>query len=246
MTWPKFSRFRKEQNQWDNPEASTGIFIRFIGKNVCHEATGPARKIFDQQLGKEIKAILDGCGNPLQQTVTWSIYMIGRTRETSAPKVIFSCTDEAARKEVRKTIKDSGILKRYPGIGTGDSSLPPDFNTLIQQLAGTDIKCTNEYDSVAENAVLCTTSDITFGKQIFIKGYNGLFQILRKATAGGIVRFKDESYYLTVAHAFDTRENIQPVKVEDYPFEIDFDGQSDADSDYSEDADVDSTGQGSL
>ena len=97
MTWPKFSRFRKEQNQWDNPEASTGIFIRFIGKNVCHEATGPARKIFDQQLGKEIKAILDGCGNPLQQTVTWSIYMIGRTRETSAPKVIFSCTDEAAR-----------------------------------------------------------------------------------------------------------------------------------------------------
>ena len=246
MTWPKFPKLRKEQNQWDNPEASTGIFIRFIGKDVCHEATGPAREIFDQKLGKEIKAILDGCGNPLQQTVTWSIYMIGRTRENTAPKVIFSCTDEAARKEVRKTIKDSGILRRYPGIGTGDSSLPPDFNALIQQLAIANIGCASEYGSVAKNAVLCTTSDITFGKQIFIKGYNGASQTLRRATAGGIVRFKDESYYLTVAHAFETRENIPSAKMEDCPFEIDFDGQSDADDGYGEDADVESTSRGSL
>jgi hypothetical protein len=243
MTWPKLPGFRKEQNRWDNPEASTGIFIRSLGKNVCHEAIGPAREIFDQQLGKEIKAILDGCGNPLQQTVTWSIYMIGRTRGNTAPKVIFSCTDEAARKEVRKTIKDSGILKRYPGIGTGDSSLPPDFNALIQQLAIADIECASEY---AENAVLCTTSDITFGKQIFIKGYNGTSQTLRRATAGGIIRFKDESYYLTVAHAFETREIIPSAKMEDYPFEIDFDGQNDADDDYDEDADMESTSRGSL
>jgi hypothetical protein len=246
MTWPKFPKLRKEQNQWDNPEASTGIFIRFIGKNVCYEATGPVREIFDQQLGNEIKAILDGCGNPLQQTVIWSIYMIGRTREYTAPKVIFSCTDEAARKEVRKTIIDSGILRRYPGIGTGDSSLPPDFNALIQQLAIADIECASEYGSVAKNAVLCTTSDITFGKQIFIKGYNGASQTLRRATAGGIVRFKDESYYLTVAHAFETRENIPSAEMGDCPFEIDFDGQSDADDDYVEDADVESTGRGSL
>src|SRR5271156_5557641 len=154
MTWPKFPRLHKEQNQWDNPEASTGIFIRLMGKNVCHEATGPAREIFDRQLGKEIKAILDGCGNPLQQAVIWSIYMIGRTKENTAPKVIFSCTDEAARKEVRKIIKDSGILRRYPGIGTGDSSLPPDFNTLIQELATADIECATEFGSVAEKAVL--------------------------------------------------------------------------------------------
>src|SRR5947207_3272981 len=126
------------------------------------------------------------------------------------------------------------------------SSLPPDFNALIQELAIADIKCASEYGSVAENAVLCKTSDIIFGKQIFIKGYNRDSQTLRRATAGGIVRFKDESSYLTVAHVFEKRENIPSAKMEYYPFEIDFDGQSDADDDYDEDADVESTSRGSL
>jgi peptide-N4-(N-acetyl-beta-glucosaminyl)asparagine amidase len=80
-------------------------------KHDCWKATGPARKAF-VQLAKKTNDYLESGSNSVRQTVTWSIYKIGRTEETFIPKVIFSCTEPDARKEVRRPVKESGLLDR--------------------------------------------------------------------------------------------------------------------------------------
>ncbi|OCL13032.1 hypothetical protein AOQ84DRAFT_272072, partial [Glonium stellatum] len=92
----------------------------------CWEAIGPARELFEK-LGPEIKNYLESYADPVSLDVIWSIYMIGRSEEASAPKVIFSCSDVTARKKVRKVVEESAILLGYPGIGLEDSPVPPDL-----------------------------------------------------------------------------------------------------------------------
>lgn len=231
----------------EKTQASTGDFIRYIGGHVCHRAIGPAREIFDRQLSEDIRTVLDYRGNPSQHIVIWSIYMIGRSTKTTAPKIIFSCRDETTRREVRRTDEDSGILERYPGIGTRDSSLPPDFDMPIQELAVTDSKNATGTGPIEAEAILCTASDSTVDKRIFVnKGHDGGFQVLRAATAGGVVQSRGEFYYLTVALIFGSgnRMHTPSLKTESPHFDIDFDGQSDTDDD--ENNDMQMASQGSL
>lgn len=58
--------------------------------------------------------------------------MIGQTKSTARPVLMFICEDSNSRRSARKTIKDSGILLRYPGVDTADCSHPPDFGQLVQ------------------------------------------------------------------------------------------------------------------
>jgi hypothetical protein len=49
---------------------------------------------------------------------------------------MFICEDSNARKTARKTIKESGILLRYPSVDTADCPYPPDFGQLVQLAFG--------------------------------------------------------------------------------------------------------------
>ena len=49
------------------------------------------------------------------------IYMIGRTEDSAAPKILICSADIMARKEVRRAIMGSGIMNSYPAIGLGDT-----------------------------------------------------------------------------------------------------------------------------
>jgi hypothetical protein len=105
---------------WLNPEESTGDLFKGVnlGGRLCWEAKGQARKSFES-LAPEIKKHLDEKCDSVAGPVTWTIYLIGFTRESSPPTIMFCGPNKSARNYVRKTVDESGLLDKYPGMETG-------------------------------------------------------------------------------------------------------------------------------
>jgi peptide-N4-(N-acetyl-beta-glucosaminyl)asparagine amidase len=232
---PSPTTFSKAKSVWPRPEDSIGMWYRKMGRNDCWEAKGPARDTF-AQIAKEIKTYLNRCSDPVAYPVTWSIYMIGKTKDSAMPTVMFCCVERNSRKKVRKMIADSGILGEYPGIITGDCSSAPDCDRPVQ-LAGNE---TSRYD--LQNTLLDSGSDVLYtpsenilGSQIFIKTKDGNGHSLRKATAGLVFQLGDRYFVSTVAHA-----SMEPIELPSQGGQIgdDFEFDIDGESDYGEDIDV--------
>jgi hypothetical protein len=227
----------------------------------CWEAVGSAREAF-VRIADDIKVHLEKYSDPVSQPVTWTIYMIGQTRESSEPTVMFCGRDAQCRKQVRKTIKESGLLKKYQGVRVGDASLPPDFDQLVQ-LTGVSFDylisplrhpiSNEEYirgltKSLYRNEVIfAKQSGNLFGKPIAIHLYDQERNptSIRLATAGGILRSGTRYYYLTAGHAFEaSAESFLPKLVADNDdFEFDLDDNSDLED---ESDSVEMTSRGSL
>ena len=222
LPWTR--RLKSNERQWPNPQDSTGVLYRKMGRDLsCWEAVGKARETFIR-IADEIKAYLEKYSDPVHYPVTWTIYMIGRTRETSEPVIMFCCRDSNSRKQVRETIEGSGVLDKYQKIKVGDASRPPDFDQLVQ-LAGvsfdsmilslSDPNVDSEYvrglkESMCTNTLaFAEQSEGIFGKRIVIpfhdeKSGERVLTSLRQATAGGVLRSGERYFYLTAGHAFET------------------------------------------
>ncbi|RDW91018.1 hypothetical protein BP5796_02183 [Coleophoma crateriformis] len=191
----------------------------------CWEAIGEAREAF-LLIAAEIKDHLDKNSDPVSQAVTWSIYMIGRTRETATPRLMFCCQDSKSRKSVRKTVEESGILDRYPGVKVGDSSRPPDFDQLVPLASNPAGIPDSHAGHVRDKVVYYVPSRNAFGAQLFWKDNSSEVSAWRKATGGGLVRLGDRLFYLTVEHIFtDFIKTFSHDPVDD-EFEFDI-GQDD-------------------
>ncbi|KAK3298480.1 uncharacterized protein B0H64DRAFT_385230 [Chaetomium fimeti] len=125
----------RESDTWPYPELSIGRFITKYGKVSCWEAKGPARAAFDD-IAPRIKEYLERSAEPISSWVTWSIYMFGKTHSSASPTIMFCCEVAAHRKEVRNTIRESGLLNGYRGIKTGHMPKTPDFDHLIPLAPG--------------------------------------------------------------------------------------------------------------
>lgn len=197
------STFLSNKNSnWENPELSTGTWYRKMGRSDCWEAVGSAREIYGQ-LSKEIKTILEDRieylneDEPIPQTVTFSLYMIGRKPSNARPTIMFCCARPNPRCRARRVIRESGILDKYPGFGMGDSSYPPDFDGLPVRLANTS-------NSASSNVIIYKRAEKVCGVEISILGSED--DLIRKASIGGIVCSQFKYYGLTVAHAFEELE----------------------------------------
>ncbi|KAE9364842.1 hypothetical protein N431DRAFT_564050 [Stipitochalara longipes BDJ] len=253
---PWTSRLRRNKCQWPDPEASIGTFYRKMGRDSsCWEAVGAARETFIR-IADEIKNHLEKASEPVPQAVTWTMYMIGKTKETAEPMILFCCRESASRKQVRTTVEESGILQRYPGVRVGDASRPPDFDQLVQ-LAGEssgslgfgqnaktkklEFRCEADGRLYANRNHLGYTFESVIGNRIFVTlpGNDGT---IRKATIGGIVESGLRQFYLTAGHAFES-----PVSEasEDGGGDFDFDIGEESDLEAEEDF-IDSTSRGSL
>lgn len=126
--WAKLAK--RDSSKWPEPEKSLGTLYGSKDFSSYWEAVGPAREMFDQ-IGPAIKKYLQDNSDDIPETVTWTIYMVGRTNEAAQPTVMFCCKDKHCRKQVRRTIEDSGILADYPGVKVGDCSIPPDCEQLV-------------------------------------------------------------------------------------------------------------------
>ncbi|KAI1274479.1 hypothetical protein F5Y07DRAFT_214853 [Xylaria sp. FL0933] len=216
------------QQLWPNPEHSIGRFICKVGKDSIWEAQGEAREAF-KNIAPAIKRYLDSCIEPIPSWVTWSMYMIGHNVGSACPTIVFCCDVAAHRREVRSTIKQSGILDRYPGVKTGHMPRAPDFDRLIPLAAG---NCSNKSEIRLE------MSPSALGMPLFITGYAHGQQLSTKATIGGVIRVGRKYFYTTAAHPFQNHLNStnpleQPAFREQSNREIDddacsFDGDLDA------------------
>ncbi|KAI0424664.1 hypothetical protein F5Y09DRAFT_353183 [Xylaria sp. FL1042] len=191
-------RITATQQLWPNPEHSTGRFICKVGKNSIWEAQGEAREVF-KNIAPAIKRYLDSCVEPIPSWVTWSMYMIGHNVGNACPTIVFCCDVAAHRREVRNTIKQSGILDQYPGVKTGHMPRAPDFDRLIPLAAG---NCGNK------SKVQLQMSPSALGMPLVITGYAHGQHLSTKATIGGVIRVGKKHFYTTAAHPFQTHLDV--------------------------------------
>lgn len=208
---------------WNNPEESIGEFIKMIdGNKSCWKATGRARETFEV-LAKDIKTYTDECVDSIlgSHWVTWSIYMIGRTPQTAAPVVMFFCEERGPRRKIQDYVKQSGILQKYPGIKTGNATLPPDLEQL-EPLASDAISHTNNFNiSLSQSKVVVEYSHDNVTST-------------RVATAGGMVHLNGDAYVFTAGHLFYETSTSGPPrepKIIDDQWDIDSDSHNDNGSD---------------
>ncbi|KAI0905896.1 hypothetical protein F4823DRAFT_111541 [Ustulina deusta] len=178
------------QKIWPNPERSVGRFICKIGKESIWEAQGEAREVF-KTIAPDIKRYLDSCVEPIPSWVTWSMYMMGHAVSSACPTIVFCCDVVAHRREVRNTIKLSGILNGYPGVKTGHMPRAPDFDRLVPLAAG---------NSGSRGTIQLHMSPSALGMPLLITGQ----QRSTKATIGGVIRVGSKYFYTTAAHPFQT------------------------------------------
>lgn len=220
-----FNSFSENTPSWESPETSIGDFCRTMGRNQCWHARGPARDLF-VRLAEEVKTYLDRNCEPPSRELHWSLYMIGRTKSTARPVLMFICEDSNSRKTARKTIKESGILLRYPGVDTADCSYPPDFGQLVQLASGEYEDDSVMKESNSETLVFYRLTDRILGSDVFVERPLEAGKTSRKATVGMVVKLEDKICFLTAAHVFAPR---RPSPEPFLPFEYDIDGDSDSD-----------------
>jgi hypothetical protein len=218
LSWTRGLKDTKPR--WDNSQESTGTFYRKMGRDSsCWEAVGKARELF-VLIAAEIKVYLEKHSDPVPFPVTWTIYMIGRTRETSEPMIMFCCRDLCSRKQVRKTVEESGILNQHQDVTVGDASRPPDFDQLVQ-LADEDLESVRlglsnanlipesirvlDEKEYANKFAYAEQAGPFFGKPITVPIHkkDGIVSSVRRATAGGVLRSGERSFYLTAGHVFE-------------------------------------------
>jgi hypothetical protein len=214
-----------DKYRWKNPRNSIGEQRGVVrnGKYVCWEAIGPVREVW-KRLGPEIKDYVENSCK-YGPALSIEIYMIGRTEDTAAPKILICSTDPVTRKDVRRAIIGSGIMDNYPPIGLGDTTNLPDL------LAQEDIETTFSLNSNLgdETVVLSSPLDNVFGRRLFIPRRDG--GSLRPATAGPILHILDKVYQLTVGHAFLEVNDVALFETRSSNLDdCDFDGQSDSEN----------------
>jgi hypothetical protein len=104
-----------------------------IGRVQIYEAIGDAREIFVDKLSQAIVTYLNDNSEKLQESASFvdlSLFMMGKSPDRTKPIVMFVSDDKQVRKEAFRLIKESGILKEYPGFGLGEMPLKAEFENL--------------------------------------------------------------------------------------------------------------------
>jgi hypothetical protein len=229
---------RLQPVKWDCPTESLGALVGPLhgGRYQCWEAAGKARQVFTK-LSTEIKEYLEASTISTCDIISWSMYMIGRTPDKAAPKVLICSTNSKVRKSIRKSIEYSGIMEKYPGVGLGDTSTLPDRH-VIRLLSREAIEALVQEHCEPEFAVLVEKKDpqfrkllaperITDGRRVFV--INPIDYSLHPITTGPAIEAHGRTYLLTAAHGFVTVSNLQQIEkqVLGQLDDCDFDGMSD-------------------
>jgi hypothetical protein len=212
------------------PADCIGVWYRKMGSEECWEATGAVRESF-KNLCKEIKNHLKDWSEPGDPIVTWSIYMIGKTKSTAIPTLLFCCSKRGPRKSIKTQILESGIMSRYPGVRVGECSKPPDFGRFIPLSDPQD----NQDDKVKLLAgdeygqASYLHGNEGFDKTVFIRPTHRLsgsriFEAnMRTATVGASFQLYGRYFITTIGHLF-TQQNqssdLDPDSDSEFEFDI--------------------------
>ncbi|EPE36968.1 hypothetical protein GLAREA_09131 [Glarea lozoyensis ATCC 20868] len=230
---------KPRKKRWLQPEKSTGDLYRSVnlGGKSCWEAIGPVRRTFEA-LAPKIKSYLDEKSDPVEAPVTWTIYLIGYTRESSRPTVMFCSPSKIARSAVKKIVDDSDLLDKYPGVETGSCSREfqhlADGDEDYPHVSSANQGAKEDPTSKTDYKVFYNPSEVGPGMRIRIRHYssNGSFTS-RDARCGGILKHNEIFYAFTVAHVFESDQNVEePLSdlSDSEAFEFELDQHSDSES----------------
>lgn len=226
------SPFSREP-RWPDLERSIGKLVHTKGQKKCWEAVGPARAAF-LTLGLELKDYLDNNteSRPGSEKVTFSIYMIGRSKARASPTILFCSEDSRSRKTAHEAVKQSGLMERYPGIRTATALRAPEIESHgpLEPLALDTIP--HEHVQTSNQPGMNTFIHVS-NNRIFTRQHLDKLSKAHLATLGGIVRRNDEIFVFTAGHPFETvvsSDSSNNCTSDDEGWELDSD-RSDHDSD---------------
>ena len=220
------STFFKPKPSWPNPQASTGLSLQRVGSRYCWEAIGPVRRKFDEELQEEVRQYITRNSQSLDAPVVWSVYMIGRRRETSCPVLAFVSRDKRSRQTIRDLIKTSGILEKYRGFHSMDCERPLGFQSLTTIASNTVSRSEHVQAVSVHDTRLKAHSENLLGAKLFVPRAG------RSATAGVTLEWHGRYFMLTVAHVFNaSTSDVFPHQDSSEEFEYDIDSCDESDED---------------
>ncbi|KAK0627599.1 hypothetical protein B0T14DRAFT_512945 [Immersiella caudata] len=136
---------RRTPRDWPYAANSTGRHRGSLktrkGRMPVFEAKGPAREKFANDISAAIVKHLRDNSDKLQDSATYvglSLFMMGKSADQTKPVVMLVSDDKQARMEAFCLIKDSGIMKEYPGFDLGEMELKAEFENLRPLGSGPD------------------------------------------------------------------------------------------------------------
>ncbi|KAH6625892.1 hypothetical protein C7974DRAFT_209365 [Boeremia exigua] len=135
---------------------ATGRYVGRFGKfgPHCWDVKESIRNLYDKHIRPAILQRLDGRIGSVssQDSVSITVYMIGRRANSAVPTVLFVSENQGQRKEARKLIKGSGILGEHQGWKTAEAAKDPSWGGELEQLASgpnvSKIDCTESPTSL--------------------------------------------------------------------------------------------------
>ncbi|CZR66669.1 uncharacterized protein PAC_16570 [Phialocephala subalpina] len=198
--------------QWRDPEASIGLPCCSLGLLKCWEVIGLALHA-SKPLLRGVKDFLDQHADYLHNnistpfSITFGLFMIGRTEQNSSPTLVISCESELARDRCINLCRRSSMLIHYPGVLLASSSHSP---TTLGRVQSQDALTAADNDFVFFTP---PSTDNVCGRAIHVMERSVPrtlcpTSISQKATIGGFVRLRTSEHDglycgLTVAHAFE-------------------------------------------
>lgn len=182
-------------NGWPDPQLSIGLFIKKIGKHMMWEAIGPARAAFEK-MAPDIKSFVEGSNERRSRSVIWSTYMIGKAVSSASPTIVFFCEVLEHRQNIRRAVRDSDILRGYPGFKTGHQPRPPHFAQLVNLGYG-------EMPTGIDHHVLTAlsgTSKNVCGMRLLVSTSGTCWD--KEATISGVITVDTKYFYITAGHPF--------------------------------------------
>jgi hypothetical protein len=240
-------------NPQENTVAQVGTWYCKMRRNHCWEAIGAAREIFEEEIRKEIKHDVESCCPEDGSMLSWSVFMIGRTRETAVPTILICSKNKKTRRMVRGLIVENKTLQKYssPSFNIGDCSKPPDFHRvpqlkeILQTMASGSLSC-GEDDKALQKCghivgfrtsnIESSTNSIKAGMHVFSwDPSSSIDQDLPKATIGTVFHFNGKYYATTVGHLFGNNdyvsEDLDDGDDGNAGFEFDIEGEFDESND---------------
>lgn len=136
------------------------------------------------------------------------MYIIGHTKESAQPVIIFSSSSRNATKGIQKSVDASCILAKYPGLSTGICDVVP--STGLATRFGDEAwesPVTNKFNGIIYRK---SSSRGHLGAKLSVRADHNDSTSWKIVTGGGVVKFGDAFHYMTVAHAFTDRAEFFP------------------------------------
>ncbi|KAI1131709.1 hypothetical protein F5Y10DRAFT_232913 [Nemania abortiva] len=206
-----------------------GLLVR---KYPCWEAQGPVRDVFMKEIVGKLRELLKQCLPESNSFISFSLFMVGKLPEKTKPYIMIVSDDEPLRKKAFHLVKSKNILVAYPGFELGHCYVEAEYKDLrrlgsdsmpsassmisIEDLEDFLQHLDDEGEPGPEVMSLLSADVCAFEAPNGIKPTRLYFHTSSNphphnsasATCGGLLRYRNEIYALTMAHAIHPTRRI--------------------------------------